>query len=154
MGEFPGQELLGGEGVAGFGGVGFATGEVVFAHGGIEVTLVQLLEKLGVGAGQAAELPVEGDDAVGQELLFGGRRMRRPYGLGEEGGEEGGGEGVVVLLGFAGEDGGGGGEAVGEGVAADFGFAFGGAGAGGLLGVAAVGFDLCLAGHVIPRGLE
>jgi len=93
--------------------------------------------------GEAAEVPGVADDVGDEGVLFGRS--------GEEAVEVGIAEGVEVGGVFAEEGGGFGEDAVFDGVEADGGFACGGARSGRFGGVAAVGVDLFLSGHVGSR---
>ena len=91
-------------------------------------------EELGFGGVESLELPGKVGDALGENGF--------DLGLGVEVLVHGGAEGLILLWGFGGEEGGGlRGEAMGEGVLGGAGFALWGFGAGGFLGVGAVGGD-------------
>ena len=127
--------LESGEGARVYGG-GISEGVL---SGTLECVEILVLPRLGFGGTKAAEAPFAVDELVDQAAGFGGGGMKAAVGVLDEfvefggvfGGED---EGFGVDAGFEGIHGGGG-------LACDRG------GAGGLLGVAAIRFDLTQSGH-------
>ena len=76
MGEVVGEQFGGGQGGAAFGGVGAAHLHQQVAGGGVEGHLVQGVEELGLGLGQAAQTPVELDDRSARSCCSGVRGER------------------------------------------------------------------------------